>query len=180
MNRTLVIIPLVIGCGGGGSPIAASRFGQLTDPIEREAPDREIAAACGPFVQANRSALKRLPYVQAVTTETAKVLWSDYAATPSTLAVHDAEGSRAASVSVALDPGMNVRNGFQKTAAVNAQVAANKTTYENASQALSGELSAFSPPLDDDLAEIVEAWPTLPEPIRAGIVAMVRASGSSD
>ena len=27
-----------------------------------------------------------------------------------------------------------------------------------------------------DLAEIIDAWPTLPEPIRAGIVAMVNAS----
>jgi hypothetical protein len=30
---------------------------------------------------------------------------------------------------------------------------------------------------DPDLAAIVDAWPTLPEPIRAGIVAMVKASG---
>jgi hypothetical protein len=29
---------------------------------------------------------------------------------------------------------------------------------------------------DPDLTEIVAAWSTLPEPIRAGIVAMVRAS----
>jgi len=27
------------------------------------------------------------------------------------------------------------------------------------------------------LAELVAAWPTLPEPIRAGILAMVRAAG---
>ena len=30
---------------------------------------------------------------------------------------------------------------------------------------------------DPDLAAIVDAWPTLPEPIKAGIVAMVKASG---
>jgi hypothetical protein len=28
----------------------------------------------------------------------------------------------------------------------------------------------------DDLAAVVAAWPTLPEPIRAGIVAMVKAA----
>jgi hypothetical protein len=30
---------------------------------------------------------------------------------------------------------------------------------------------------DPDLSAIVAAWPTLPEPIKAGIVAMVKASG---
>lgn len=30
--------------------------------------------------------------------------------------------------------------------------------------------------LPPDLAAIVDAWPALPEPIRAGIVAMVKAS----
>ena len=31
-------------------------------------------------------------------------------------------------------------------------------------------------PADADLAAVVAAWPTLPEPIRAGILAMVRAA----
>jgi hypothetical protein len=31
-------------------------------------------------------------------------------------------------------------------------------------------------PLAPDLAAVVSAWPTLPEPIRAGILAMVRAA----
>jgi hypothetical protein len=30
-------------------------------------------------------------------------------------------------------------------------------------------------PADADLAAVVEAWPVLPEPIRAGILAMVKA-----
>ena len=29
---------------------------------------------------------------------------------------------------------------------------------------------------DPDLAAVVEAWPTLPEPVKAGILAMVKAS----
>jgi hypothetical protein len=33
-------------------------------------------------------------------------------------------------------------------------------------------------PIDPDLAQIVESWPRLPEAIRAGILAMVRASQS--
>jgi hypothetical protein len=33
--------------------------------------------------------------------------------------------------------------------------------------------------LPPDLAAIVAAWPTLPEPIKAGIVAMVKASGAA-
>jgi len=28
-----------------------------------------------------------------------------------------------------------------------------------------------------ELAELIQAWPTLPEPIRAGILAMVKATG---
>ena len=94
-----------------------------------------------------------------------------YTPKPPAALVVAAENGRAGAVA---------RTAVFKTAAQNAQVSENKTTYENASEALSGELTAFSPPLDDDLAEIVEAWPTLPEPIRAGIVAMVRATGSSD
>ena len=31
-----------------------------------------------------------------------------------------------------------------------------------------------------ELAEIMEAWPSLPEPIRAGILAMVRASAMKE
>jgi hypothetical protein len=33
-----------------------------------------------------------------------------------------------------------------------------------------------SGPMDADLAAVVEAWPTLPEAIKAGILAMVRAA----
>ncbi len=35
-------------------------------------------------------------------------------------------------------------------------------------------------PADPELAAVVEAWPALPEPIRAGILAMVRASVGQD
>lgn len=33
-----------------------------------------------------------------------------------------------------------------------------------------------TPPTPPDLAEVIDAWPILSEPIRAGIVAMVEAS----
>jgi hypothetical protein len=33
---------------------------------------------------------------------------------------------------------------------------------------------------DPDLAAVVDSWPTLPEPLKAGILAMVRASSLSD
>jgi hypothetical protein len=36
-----------------------------------------------------------------------------------------------------------------------------------------------APKLPPDLAALVAAWPDLPEPIRAGIMAMVRASGGN-
>ena len=43
----------------------------------------------------------------------------------------------------------------------------------------SGALGAHkppSPPADPALARLIEAWPTLPEAVRAGIVAMIDAS----
>lgn len=42
--------------------------------------------------------------------------------------------------------------------------------------AKSGALTPENAPLDPALAAIIEAWSTLPEAIRAGILAMVRAA----
>ena len=42
----------------------------------------------------------------------------------------------------------------------------------------SGAVGADSPPITADLAEVIEAWPTLPEAARAAILAMVRAASS--
>jgi len=38
-------------------------------------------------------------------------------------------------------------------------------------------LTAENPPSDPHLAALIDAWPTLPDAIRAGILAMVRAAG---
>lgn len=43
----------------------------------------------------------------------------------------------------------------------------------------SGALGAREAPSDPELAAVVDAWPTLAEPIRAGILAMVRAAGGA-
>jgi hypothetical protein len=43
--------------------------------------------------------------------------------------------------------------------------------------AKSGALAPRSRPIDAALAALIDAWPTLPEAIRAGILAMVRAAG---
>jgi len=40
--------------------------------------------------------------------------------------------------------------------------------------------SLESAPADPDLARIVAAWPTLPEVIRAGILAMVKAADGGE
>ena len=50
-----------------------------------------------------------------------------------------------------------------------------KTGFSDQSGAKSGALAAREAPSDPDLAELIDAWPTLPEAIRAGILAMVRA-----
>jgi hypothetical protein len=44
------------------------------------------------------------------------------------------------------------------------------------SGAKSGALDKQNGPFDAELAEVVQAWPNLPEAIRAGILAMVRAA----
>ena len=63
-----------------------------------------------------------------------------------------------------------------------------KSHYANQSGAESGALGAQSnanpvnathcepKPIDSDLAAIIAAWPTLPEAMKAGILAMVRAA----
>jgi hypothetical protein len=43
--------------------------------------------------------------------------------------------------------------------------------------AKSGAPSPENAAIDPALAALIEAWPTLPEPIRAGILAMVQAAG---
>ncbi len=45
---------------------------------------------------------------------------------------------------------------------------------EAPSLAAQGKRAAQNPP--PDLAAVIDAWPDLPEPIRAGIVAMVKAA----
>ncbi len=42
--------------------------------------------------------------------------------------------------------------------------------------ALSAQKPGVSAPDDPDLAAVVEAWPSLPEPVKAGVVAMVKAA----
>jgi hypothetical protein len=39
-----------------------------------------------------------------------------------------------------------------------------------------GALGAQTDPIDADLAAVVEAWATLPEPIKAGVLALVKAA----
>ena len=46
----------------------------------------------------------------------------------------------------------------------------------NQSGAESGALGAENAPIDPELAAVVDAWPALPEAIKAGILAMVTAA----
>jgi len=56
-------------------------------------------------------------------------------------------------------------------------VSAEKTeTCGNPAEALTSNLTPESPKLPPDLAEIISAWPLLPEAIRAAILAIIRAS----
>ena len=51
---------------------------------------------------------------------------------------------------------------------------------DSASRAAPGAaVSAETVPLDPDLQLVIDAWPTLPEATKIGILAMVRAAGES-
>ncbi len=64
-----------------------------------------------------------------------------------------------------------------------AHVAQNQTTQGVATADTCGVVAdevAHDPAhevLDDDLLDVVEAWPTLPKAVRAGVLAMVRTAG---
>lgn len=51
-----------------------------------------------------------------------------------------------------------------------------KTLISETGGAKSGALSANSDPIDPDLQRLIEAWPTLPAALKAGIVAMIDAA----
>ncbi len=53
-------------------------------------------------------------------------------------------------------------------------------TIADQSGAESGALGAQNRPCDADLAEVVQSWPSLPDALRAGILAMVRAARGAD
>ena len=51
---------------------------------------------------------------------------------------------------------------------------------DTASPSSSSSSSTANWPLDDDLRRLIDAWPTLPEPMRAGILAMVEAAAKDN
>jgi hypothetical protein len=51
------------------------------------------------------------------------------------------------------------------------------STNPDPSGAKSGALAPEKPAIDPALAALIDVWPALPEAIRAGILAMVRAAG---
>ena len=59
----------------------------------------------------------------------------------------------------------------------------NRATCENPAEslgALLGALAAEIAPVAPDLADVLSAWPTLPEALKVGIVAMVKAAAGME
>ena len=54
-----------------------------------------------------------------------------------------------------------------------------KTGVSDQSGTESGALGAQEAPLDPELAAVVDAWPALPEAIKAGILAMVETTAGA-
>ena len=52
-----------------------------------------------------------------------------------------------------------------------------KLRHSTTGDAESDALSKDSDPIDADLAALIDAWPTLPQSIKAGILAVIRAAG---
>jgi hypothetical protein len=56
------------------------------------------------------------------------------------------------------------------------QESAGNSTGSDQSGAESGALGTGNGPIDAELAAVIEAWPSLPDAIKAGILAMVKAA----
>jgi hypothetical protein len=72
------------------------------------------------------------------------------------------------------------RRGGSHSPHLSAQVPDSTSTYDDSRERLGALLGAFAAeidPLCPDLAAVVNAWPGLPEALKAGIVAMVKAAG---
>jgi len=57
---------------------------------------------------------------------------------------------------------------------------AGKPSLSKSGGAESGALPAKMPPIDPGLAEVIKAWPALLESVRAGILAMIKATLPAD
>lgn len=55
-----------------------------------------------------------------------------------------------------------------------------KTPVSESGGAQSGAPAAQSTVQDRDLQQLIDAWPTLPEAVRAGIAAMVKAAAAAE
>ena len=69
-----------------------------------------------------------------------------------------------------------------KTGVPSAQTPAAASTCENPAAELGAFLGALPelPPNSTDLAAVLAAWPALPEALKAGIAAMVKAAGGTE
>ena len=69
-----------------------------------------------------------------------------------------------------------------KTGAPSAQPPAAESSCENSPDDLGAFLGALAELLADapELPALLAAWPTLPEPLRAGIAAMVKAASGTE
>jgi hypothetical protein len=69
-----------------------------------------------------------------------------------------------------------------KTGVTPPKEAENAGDFDDSRKQLGAFLGALGEHLADapDLTSLLAAWPDLPEPIKAGIVAMVKAAGGSD
>jgi len=55
-------------------------------------------------------------------------------------------------------------------------ISSDKMPVPESGGAESGALSVPERPIDPDLQRLIDAWPTLPEAVKVGIVAMVEAA----
>ena len=60
------------------------------------------------------------------------------------------------------------------------RVFAEKNAHSGESAALGAAVSAENAPIDPELRSIIERWPDLPDAVKAGILAMVRAASTNE
>jgi acid phosphatase type 7 len=120
LARPFVLVSFAVACGGGASPnqhgnLSAKAVGSLAFELApRSAPDADLLSGCGDgaLSASGEATLKRLPFLQQVTTESALLVFQTVEPAAADVAVTRLDGTPVGSFTSAADP--SVADGTQQ------------------------------------------------------------------